>query len=223
MECLEREVLELPLERVDPEPVCERRVDLERLACLLRLLRPRLVLDRPHVVEAVGELDQDDADVLRHRHDHLAVVLRLGLLAALEADPGQLRDAFDELRDLGAELRLDLLQVRARVLDDVVQERRRDRLLVQVQLRADAGDAQRVVDELLAGPACLALVGSLGEVERAAKEVSVDLRVVRLDLGDQLIDEVLVMSPFVEDGHGFSVLSTICATFSSRRNASGER
>ncbi len=214
MERLERKVFELPFQCMDPEPVSERRVHLECLACLLRLLRPRLVFDRAHVVEPVGELDEDDANVLRHGNDHLAVVLRLGLLAALEADPGQLRDAFDELRHLGAEFRLDLLQVRARVLDDVVEERRCDRLLVQVQLRADPGDTQRVMDELFSGPTGLARVSSFSEVERAAQEVSVDLRVVRLDLGDQLIDEVVVMSPFVENGHGFSVLSTICATFS---------
>ena len=34
----EREVLELPLDRVDAEPVGERRVDLERLPGLLDLL-----------------------------------------------------------------------------------------------------------------------------------------------------------------------------------------
>ena len=85
MERLEREVLELPLHLVDPEPVRERRVHLERLAGLLHLLLLAEVLDRAQVVEPVGELDQDDADVLGHRHDHLPVVLRLGLLAALEA------------------------------------------------------------------------------------------------------------------------------------------
>jgi hypothetical protein len=54
-----------------PEPVRERRVDLERLLRLLHLLLLAQVLDRAHVVQPVGELDQDDADVLRHRHDHL--------------------------------------------------------------------------------------------------------------------------------------------------------
>ena len=38
VQALEGEVLELPLDRVDPEPVGERRVDLERLAGLLDLL-----------------------------------------------------------------------------------------------------------------------------------------------------------------------------------------
>ena len=157
---LEREVLELPLERVDAEPVRERRVDLERLARLLHLLLLAEVLDRAQVVEAVGELDQDHADVLGHRDDHLPVVLGLGVLAALELDPGQLGDAVDELGDLVAELVLDRLQVGVGVLDDVVEERGGDRLLVEVELGEDLRDAERVVDELLARAALLAVVGA---------------------------------------------------------------
>ncbi len=131
MQRLEREILELPLELVDAEAVRERRVHLERLLRLLDLLLLPEVLDRPHVVETVRELDEDHADVLGHRDDHLAVVLRLRLLAALEADPRQLGDAFDELRDLGAELAAHLVDVGRGVLDDVVEQRGSDRLLVE--------------------------------------------------------------------------------------------
>ena len=76
-------------------------------------------------------------DVLRHRHDHLAVVLGLGLLAALELDPRQLGDALDEPRDLVAELGSDLVGVRLGVLDDVVEERGGERLLVEMELGED--------------------------------------------------------------------------------------
>ena len=110
----EREVLELPLERVDAEPVGERRVDLERLARLAHLRLLAHVLDRAQVVQPVGELDQDHAHVLGHRDDELAVVLGLGVLAALELDPRQLGDALDELRDLLAELGADVLDLDAR-------------------------------------------------------------------------------------------------------------
>ena len=137
----ERQVLELPLDLVDAEPMRQRRVHLDRLLGLLHLLLLAEILDRAHVVEPVCELDQDHADVLRHRDDHLAVVLGLGLLATLEADPGQLRDALDELRDVGAELREHLVELGLGVLDDVVEQGRRDRLLVEVQLGADLGDA----------------------------------------------------------------------------------
>ena len=169
MQRLEREILELPLERVDAEAVRERRVDLERLLRLLDLLLLAEVLDRAHVVQPVRELDQDHADVLGHRDDHLAVVLRLRLLAALELDPRQLRDALDEPRDLVAELGAHVVDVRLRVLDDVVQERGRDRLLVEPELRADARDADGMLDERRAGAPLLALVRGGGERERARR------------------------------------------------------
>ena len=206
MQDLEREVLELPLDGVDAEPVRERRVDLERLLRLLHLLLPAEVLDRAHVVEPVGELDQDHAHVLRHRHDHLPVVLRLRLLAALEADPRQLRDALDELGDVGPERRPQLVEVGLGVLDHVVQQRGRDRLLVEVQLRADQRDAERMVDERLAGAPDLAAVRPLGLVEGAADQLLVDARVVGLDARDQLADEVVLMTFRVDDSHGLSLL-----------------
>ena len=140
---LEREILELPLERVDAEAMRERRVHLERLLRLLDLLLLAEVLDRPHVVQAVRELDQDHAHVLGHRDDHLPVVLRLGLLAALELDPRQLRHALDELRDLVAELAAHVVDVRLGVLDHVVQQRGGDRLLVEPKLRADCAPRRR--------------------------------------------------------------------------------
>ena len=119
MERLEGEILELPLDRVDTEAVRDRRVDVERLARLLDLLLLRHRRDRAHVVQAVGELDQDDPDVRGHRDHHLAVVLGLGLVARLERQPGQLGDAVDESGDLLAERLADLLERRADVSSTV--------------------------------------------------------------------------------------------------------
>jgi hypothetical protein len=212
MEGLEGEVLELGLERVDAEPVRERRVDLERLARLLHLLLTAPVLDRAHVVQPVGELDQDHAHVVGHGDDHLAVVLRLGVLAALEADAGQLRDALDELGDLVAELVPHLLDRDVGVLDDVVEERGRDRLVVEVQLGADLGRTERVVDEVLARAALLTLVCARGIRERAAQQLPIDVRVVGRDLGEQLLDEVLMSFRSLEKRHMQIVLRLSEAT-----------
>ena len=87
-----------------------------------------------------------------------------------------------------------------------------------------AGDAEGVVDELLAGSPRLARVRALGELERAPEQVLVDLRVVRLDLGYQLLDEVFVVPFCVENAHVLSVLSTF-RTLPARRSArrGGER
>ena len=123
MQRLEGAILELPLERVDTEPMGQRGVDLERLLGRLHLLLLAQGGDRAHVVRAIGELDQHHPQILGHRHDHLAVVLDLGLLAAGEADPGELGDAVDQQRDIGPEQLAHVIQLRLCVLNHVVQER----------------------------------------------------------------------------------------------------
>ena len=165
----EGEVLELPLDRVDPQPVGQRRVDLQRLARLRRLFLLRQGAERAHVVEAVGQLDQDHPDVGGHRHHHLAVVLGLPLVAALEGDPGQLGDAVDQLGDLLAELGPDLLQAGAGVLDRVVEQGGAEGLGVEPHAGADLGHADRVGDELVARAAQLVGVAVAGEVEGAGR------------------------------------------------------
>src|SRR4051794_24103943 len=170
----EGEVLELPLHRVDAQPVGDRRVDLEGLLRLLDLLLLAHRADRPHVVQAIGELDEDDPDVRGHRDHHLAVVLGLRLVAARERDAGELRDAVDERRDLVAEAAADLVERGARVLDRVVQQRRAQRLGVEAQAGADLRDADRVDDEVLARLAALVGVVLAGEQEGVLDPVAVD-------------------------------------------------
>ena len=207
---LEGEILELPLDRVDTEPVRERCVHLERLARLLVLLLLAEVLDRSHVVEAIGELDEDDPRVVRHRDDHLPIVLGLRLLAALKVDSRQLGDAFDEPGNLFPELGPDVLDGRVRVLDDVVQERRGERGIVTVKTRQDLGHSERVGDEVLPASAVLAFVGVAGEPEGALDQVSVDVRVVRGDIVQEGLEGLLMTPPrsLADDlGHRPSVAS----------------
>ena len=174
MERGEGEVLELPLDRVDPEAVRQRGEDLERLPSLLLLLLLRERADRAHVVEAVGQLDQDHPDVGGHRDHHLAVVLGLPLVAALEGDLGELGDAVDQLRDLIAEVVADLVEAGAGVLDRVVEERRAERRGVEAKAGADPRHAEGVGDEVLAGLALLARVALAGEGEGALDLLAVD-------------------------------------------------
>jgi hypothetical protein len=64
--------------------VGQGRVDVERLPGDLAPLRLRKRVQRPHVVQPVRELDEDDPDVVRHRQQHLPDVLGLVLLLAAE-------------------------------------------------------------------------------------------------------------------------------------------
>ena len=85
----EAEVLELPLDLLDAETVRQRRVDVE---CLLgdgALAGHRHHRDRAHVVQSVGQLDQQHAPVLGHRDEHLADRRRLLVLLGVELQGGR--------------------------------------------------------------------------------------------------------------------------------------
>ena len=166
IEVRERELLQLAVQPVEAEPVGDRRVDLDRLARDAVALLHADRVERAHVVQPVGELDQDDAHVARHREEHLAEVLGLRVLGVLELDAVELGDAVDELGDGLAEALADVLLRDGGVLEDVVQQRGDERLGVELPVRQDLGDRDRVRDVRLARLAVLPLVGGVAEVVR---------------------------------------------------------
>ena len=110
-------------------------------------LRRRHRVERAHVVQPVGELDQDDAHVARHRQQHLAEVLGLRFLGATgtrscrawrRRRPAR-RPACRSVRQISA-------LVTRGVLDHVVQQRRHQRLGVEVPVGEDLGDRERMRD-----------------------------------------------------------------------------
>ena len=115
-------------------------------------------MERPHVVQAVGELHQDDADVVDHRQQHLAEVLGLALLARRERDGADLGHPFDDVRDLGAEQLLDPLDRRERVLDHVVKQPGGNRHGVELHVGEEVGDGEGVDQVRLARVTDLASV-----------------------------------------------------------------
>ena len=80
------------------------------------------MLQRAHVVQAVGKLDQDDADVVDHRQHHLAQVFGLLLFAGGEVNFADFGDALDDVGDLLAEFLADVDDGDRGVLDRVVQK-----------------------------------------------------------------------------------------------------
>ena len=123
VEHAEGQILEFLAHPLHAHPPGERREDVHGLARLARLLLGRQVADRAHVVQPVGQLDQQHPKVLRHRHQELAEVLRLRVLDGGELQVGELGHPVHELRDLVSEAERDLRIGREGVLDGVVQER----------------------------------------------------------------------------------------------------
>src|SRR5262249_39401434 len=141
------EVLKLPLKLPDTESVRQRRIDLERLLGNALLLVSREGREGSHVVEAVSQLDQNDTNVLCHGEEHLSHVFgpeRLivhaspiapfgALFGAKPLHLAEFRDAVHQTSDFCTKTRLDLADLNANILWDVVQQRGGDGRNVKVQ------------------------------------------------------------------------------------------
>ena len=114
-------------------------------------------MKRAHVVQPVGELDQQHADVVAQREQELAEILGGALVFRLRLDLAELGDAVDQPGDVLAEQPLDLLGGGERVLDRVVEDRGGDRLVVELEVGEDARDFDRMAE---IGIARGALLGS---------------------------------------------------------------
>ena len=171
----EAQVLQLAVDLVETQSVRDRGVDLERLARDAPRPVGRHRAHRAHVVQPVGELDEDDAHVARHRQQHLAERLGLPLLARVEAQPVELGQPVDQLGGRGAEVLDQGRLADTLVLDRVVHQRGHDRLHVQPPLGAQAGDRGRVRDVGLAAGAELPQMRLVGELVGLAHALQVRL------------------------------------------------
>ena len=120
-------------------------------------------------MQAVGEFDEHHADVVHHGEHHLAQVLGLALFAGGEINFADLGDAFDEVRDLLAELLAHVDDGHRGVFDGIVQQAGGDGIGVHLHVREDHGDFERMDNVRLAGGAGLAGVILQGEVVGACE------------------------------------------------------
>jgi hypothetical protein len=187
VEVAEGEVFKLPLDLPDAEAVGEGGVDLHRLARLATAMILRHGVHRAHVVEAVGELDDDDADILGHGEEHLAQVLGVGGVhgGGAELDGLELGGAVDEAGDLGVEAVGELGGGDAAILLDIVEEGGGDGVGVELEGCDGLGGVEGVDDVGLAGLAELAVVLFGGEEEGALDEVDAFFRQVLAHLREQ--------------------------------------
>ena len=188
LELAEGKLLELVHEAVHADALGQRRINVhgfarDAAAFVLGLDE----VQRPHVVEAVGELDQQHADVVRHGEQELAEVLGLALAVGLRLDLRQFGDAIDKPGDIGAEQRVDLLVSGDGVLDGIVENRRGDGLVVELQFGEDAGDFDRVTEIRVTTGAQLAAVRLDREYIGAVEQILVRIGIIGFDALDEFI------------------------------------
>ena len=137
-------------------------------------------------MQAVGELDEEDTDVLAHRQHELAEILRLARLFRGQPEPRKLGYPIDQARDLGLKPALDLRELDRRVLDHVVQECGDDARRVEPGSREQVGDRERM------GDVGIAVVAPLRPVSLYRQHVGgVDQGGVRLGVeGEHLLGQL---------------------------------
>ena len=138
------------------------------------------MLERAHVVQAVGQFDEHDADVVDHGEHHLAQVFGLLLLAGGEVDFADLGDAFDDVRHLLAEFFANVDDGDGRVFDRIVQQAGGNGDRVHLHFGEDEGDFQGMNQVRLAGGAGLAFVMLQGVVVGFLDDGEIVLRTVLL-------------------------------------------
>ncbi len=158
IERFEAQIFQFGPHPADAQPIGERRIDFDRFLGDFFLLRGIEMLQGPHVMQAVRQLDQDHPDVVRHRDDHLTKILGLLLFVALEVDLADLGDAVDQAGDVLPELFLDLLLRADGVFDRIVEQARDDGRNVESERGHDLGDSQRMLQVRLSGLPHLALM-----------------------------------------------------------------
>ncbi len=143
------------------------------------------VLERAHIVEAVGQLDEHDAHIGNHGQKHLANVLGLPILTVGKLDLVDLGDALDDVGHLVAKGRFDLFIGGGGVFDGVVQQPCRDGCGVELHLGQDFGDLERMNDVGLARSAQLAVVVLNTELPCLSDEGDVFIGTVGLNVAKQ--------------------------------------
>ena len=114
-------------------------------------------------MQPIAQFDDHNTDVLAHSQQHFAQVLGLAVLDVGEFDLGQLGDAIDEQRDLGAEFLLDLGHGHRGVLGHIVHQGSGNALAVHAQFDQNLRNRKRMADVRLAAAAALFAVGFFGQ------------------------------------------------------------
>ena len=155
------EVLKLPFGSLHTETVRDGGVYLHRLQRFLALLFLGLIGHGTHIMQAVGDLYENYADVLGHCHKHLAQVFHLLVFLAGVLHPRELCNSLDDICDRLAELLCNIAVGKIGVLYNVVQQRRNYRVLVKPHIGGDVSRGDTVRD---IGRAVLAQLTGVGKL-----------------------------------------------------------
>lgn len=165
VEVFETDILKFALDLSDTETIGNWSIDLECFSRDAFLFFYRKMTECAHVVEAIGELDDDDADVLRHSHKHLAQIFEIVFFfGTAQFDLAELGDAIDQEGDVTPELFFDFSERHLGILGDIMEESGDQRLFIHTDLGQDLGHMEGMDDIVFTGFSLLAMMSFLGKL-----------------------------------------------------------
>ena len=165
VQVLHRQVFQLGADPVQAQAPRQRTVDVHALARDADAVVLAQRLQGAHVVQLVGELDQDHAHVAHHREQHLADRLGRARPVALPLDDGDLGYPLHQVGHLPAEGVAEFLRRGVGVFHHVVQQGSHHGRRVEAGFDQDRRHFQGMDDERiarrpeLAGVACIGPAG----------------------------------------------------------------
>ena len=170
------------------------------------LLMLRTVLQRPHIMQTVRELDDHDADILRHRQQNLHDILRLLLLLREGRHLGELCHTLDQHRNIVSEALLHILARCGGILDDIMQQRRAECIGIHTELKQNVCNCDRMNNIRLTGRAYLSLMALRRILICRNQLADIILTVIGQNLCDDHVNRICLIMKF---GHGI-ISSLLC-------------
>ncbi len=170
VEIVERGLLDFDANVAHLKTVGKRSEDFERFAGDFLLFVWTEGTEGAEVVEAVGEFDDKNADVLAGGDEEFEEVIAGFWQVFVEifhagAGFAEFGDAIDDKGDVFAELVFDVFESKLGVFDGVMEDAGNDGVFVHVPVLEDFHDGERVNDVWLTGFAKLAFVGFGGDAD----------------------------------------------------------
>ena len=170
---LHAEILQLGFDGVEAQTIGQGGKQIDRLARDLNLLIERHSPQRTHVVQTVGNLDQDHTHIVREGQQDLAEIFRL-LRGVGIKNTRHLGQSIDHRGDFRAKNTLHILDRILRILHHIVQQSRNDRFDTQTDLiHRDLRHSYRMQQIRFSGASSNTLVSLLGQEKCTLNEVPI--------------------------------------------------
>ena len=122
IEITEGQIFQLPLDTGNSQAMSQGCVDFHCFSGNPLLLILAQMLQRPHIVETVCQFDQNNPNILRHGHQHLAMVFRQLLLVGFVLDLAQLGNPIHNHAHIRPKLSFQIIQRRTGILNHIMQK-----------------------------------------------------------------------------------------------------